>query len=266
MWRARALRVPDLDLVDRPRPFARRPEGDGSAAFGAEHPVIVQQALGDRPVELLAPAVEHDHALARALDRASGRARRARASRPRSICSAIAARGTCAGTPRRRRRGPRRSAARRRRGARRSRSRAAGTCPTLYAFTGHVDELAELGELDDRRRAAPRSPRARSPCSAPLRKMFSRPVKSRPKPAPSSSSATTRPPHVGAARSRAGRSRRGTRSVDVLPAPLRPTIPTVSPGSMRRRTSRSACTGAGRPPPGDSSSSLSVRGRGRARA
>ena len=36
-----------------------------------------------------------------------------------------------------------------------------------------------------------------------------------------------------------------TRSVEVLPAPLRPTIPTVSPGSMCNDTPLSAGTGGG---------------------
>src|SRR3954452_8429830 len=58
--------------------------------------------------------------------------------------------------------------------------------------------------------------------------MFSRPVKSRPKPAPSSSSATARPP-TSTRPASSGTMPARTRSVDVLPAPLRPTMPTVSP-------------------------------------
>ena len=84
------------------------------------------------------------------------------------------------------------------------------------------------------------------PCSAPLRKMFSRPEKSRPKPAPSSSWATTWPPQATRPEF-SGTIPDSTRSVEDLPAPLRPTMPTVSPGSMRSETSRSACTGAGPP-------------------
>ena len=100
-----------------------------------------------------------------------------------------------------------------------------------------------------------------SPCSAPLRKMFSRPEKSRPKPAPSLSWATTWPPHATRPEF-SGTIPDSTRSVDDFPAPLRPTIPTVSPGSMRSETSFSASTGAG--PPArclPMSISLSVRPR-----
>ena len=74
------------------------------------------------------------------------------------------------------------------------------------------------------------------PCSAPLRKMFSRPEKSRPKPAPSSSWATICPPQATRPEF-SGTIPDSTRSVEDLPAPLRPTIPTVSPGSIRSETS-----------------------------
>ena len=62
-----------------------------------------------------------------------------------------------------------------------------------------VDEVAELGERDDRLQALLDLLLDCSPCSAPLRKMFSRPEKSRPKPAPSSSWATIWPPQRDAA-------------------------------------------------------------------
>jgi hypothetical protein len=74
--------------------------------------------------------------------------------------------------------------------------------------------------------------------------MFSRPEKSRLKPEPSSSSDTIRPPEAASPDCR-GTMPASTRRVEVLPAPLRPTIPTVSPGSMWRETPRSAGTGGG---------------------
>ena len=76
--------------------------------------------------------------------------------------------------------------------------------------------------------------------------MFSRPEKSRLKPAPSSSSDTIRPPQP-ASPDCSGMIPASTRSVEVLPAPLRPTIPTVSPGSIRSVTPWSAGTGGGPP-------------------
>ena len=101
--------------------------------------------------------------------------------------------------------------------------------PRAVRLHRHVDELAQLGELDDAVDAL-LDVLAPKPCSAPFSQMFSRPVKSSPNPAPNSSSATTRPPHSARPESSGTMPARQRRS-DVLPAPLRPTIPTASPGA-----------------------------------
>ena len=72
--------------------------------------------------------------------------------------------------------------------------------------------------------------------------MFSRPVNSRPNPAPSSISVATRPPHPAKPRC-SGMIPASTRSVEVLPAPLRPTMPNVSPGPTRTETPARAWVG-----------------------
>ena len=88
--------------------------------------------------------------------------------------------------------------------------------------------------------------------------MFSRPEKSRLKPAASSSSDTTRPPQAASPEC-SGTIPASTRSVEVLPAPLRPTMPTVSPGAMWRLTPCSAGTASGPAALDPSRSPLSVR-------
>ena len=88
--------------------------------------------------------------------------------------------------------------------------------------------------------------------------MFSRPEKSRLNPAANSSSDTTRPPQPASPDS-SGMIPASTRSVEVLPAPLRPTIPTVSPGSMRSVTPCSAGTGRAAPRRRAEQQPLSVR-------
>ncbi len=79
----------------------------------------------------------------------------------------------------------------------------------------------------------------RMPRMAPLRKMFSRPVSSGWKPVPTSSRLPTRPrisarPVVGSV------IRDRILSSVVLPAPLRPMMPTTSPGAISNETSRRA--------------------------
>ena len=81
--------------------------------------------------------------------------------------------------------------------------------------------------------------RSVNPRIAALRRTFSRPENSGLKPAPSSSSAATRPctvtrPTVGV------RVPAISCSSVLLPAPLRPTMPTFSPAPMSNVTSRSA--------------------------
>ena len=93
---------------------------------------------------------------------------------------------------------------------------------------------------------------------APFRYTFSRPVKSGWKPAPSSSSAPTRPaaetcPEVGR------NSPETSFSSVVLPEPLRPTRPSDSPGSTMTDTSRRAQTSVVTPRPRRTAMSLSVR-------
>ncbi len=69
--------------------------------------------------------------------------------------------------------------------------------PSLHArrvrLDGVVDALLETGELDDLVESSRRVRRATCPRMVPLRKMFSRPLSSGWKPAPSSSKAETRP-------------------------------------------------------------------------
>jgi len=77
------------------------------------------------------------------------------------------------------------------------------------------------------------------PMIAPESMMFSRPVSSRWKPVPTSSSDPTRP-RVTARPAVGGVIRARILSSVVLPAPLRPMIPTVSPSATSNEMSRSA--------------------------
>ena len=74
------------------------------------------------------------------------------------------------------------------------------------------------------------------PRMAPLRKTFSRPVSSGWKPVPTSSNEPTRP-QISARPSVGSVMRARILSTVLLPAPLRPTIPSVSPGSSSKVTS-----------------------------
>ncbi len=87
---------------------------------------------------------------------------------------------------------------------------------------------------------------------------FSRPVKSGWKPAPSSSSETTRPLVSTVPRS-AGRIPAITVSSVLLPAPLAPTTPSAVPGTTSRSTSFSATTSRERVRRRRRTVSLSVR-------
>ncbi len=107
-------------------------------------------------------------------------------------------------------------------------------------FDRRIDELFDLGEIDP---GAPgnflSTSRLDMPRMEPFKKMFSRPVSSGWKPAPTSSSEATRPristrPAVGSVMRE-----RILSSVD-LPAPLRPMMPMTSPGWTSKLTSRSA--------------------------
>ena len=92
----------------------------------------------------------------------------------------------------------------------------------------------------------------------PLRKTFSRPVKSGWKPAPSSSSEATLPP-TSALPDVGLMIPESRRSSVVLPEPLRPTSPTALPGSTANETSRSAHTSVARPRPRASARFFSER-------
>ena len=70
--------------------------------------------------------------------------------------------------------------------------------------------------------------------------MFSRPVSSGWKPVPTSSRLATRPVIVDAARGRLGDAATGSSAASLLPAPLRPMMPTTSPRLTSKLTSLSA--------------------------
>ena len=65
--------------------------------------------------------------------------------------------------------------------------------------------------------------------------MFSRPVSSGWKPVPTSSRLATRPWMVDAALGRLGDAARGSSAASILPAPLRPMMPTTSPRFTSKR-------------------------------
>ena len=111
--------------------------------------------------------------------------------------------------------------------------------PDEYVLTGMSMKVADIGEGQDASRSAPLISCSFRPRTAPYMKTFSRPVNSGLNPAPSSSSAATRPcsstdPVVGVSVPHMSCS-----SVD-LPEPLRPMMPTVAPGATSKLTSRSA--------------------------
>src|SRR6266540_4111236 len=97
-----------------------------------------------------------------------------------------------------------------------------------------------------------------SPRIDPLRKTFSRPVKSGWNPAPSSSSVPMRPP-TSAVPDVGWMIPERIRSSVLLPEPFRPTSPTALPGSIWNETSRSAQTSVAGPRPRASTSALSER-------
>ena len=101
--------------------------------------------------------------------------------------------------------------------------------PAGVALHRRVEELFDLGEGDDLVELAGDLARGSCRGSTPLRKIFSRPVSSGWKPVPTSSRLATRPwmsivPVVGPV------IRVRSLSSVLLPAPLRPMIPTTSPG------------------------------------
>ena len=134
--------VAQPDMRHRERAVARPACSDSPPPRSSPHqPVVVQQPLGGR-------AVEHDLPASSTITRSQTRSIAPRVvgdehdRRTCAICSRCGA-GTCAGTPRRRPRAPRRSAARRPRNGPRSRSQAAHH-PRRVRLDRRVDEMAEL--------------------------------------------------------------------------------------------------------------------------